>query len=305
MSPVSRRRKPKKKTRTPQPSEPLLFDISEPCICPACTGERPAAAVIVDAFMTRARDLPLAADPLEAEMVGSMILGVPAIDRDDVDLLVVDLLIPNIEERGTAVALALLLALASVAEDEVAAPAGAAAHRLVATGIRPPRWAAELDEPVTSTEHRRLVLPDHGTVLLACEFHRGRRTQRILVTVDEVAGWIASDIALLAEPLPKALDLIAQGIRDDGGEVITEDLDAAEFRSQVEDALAARLELDLEEGLVDDEDDGEPDYDAMALVLRRRLDALPNPDTAATNADEFDATRFDTPAVNGVLARLR
>ena len=132
VSPVSRRRKPKKKTRTPQPSEPLLFDISEPCICPACTGERPAAAVIVDAFMTRARDLPLAADPLEAEMVGSMILGVPAIDRDNVDLLMVDLLIPNIEERGTAVALALLLALASVAEDEVAAPAGAAAHRLVA-----------------------------------------------------------------------------------------------------------------------------------------------------------------------------
>ena len=129
------------------------------------------------------------------------------------------------------------------------------------------------------------MLPDHGTVLLACEFHRGRRTQRILVTVDEVAGWIASDIALLAEPLPKALDLIAKDIRDGGGEVTTEVLDAAEFRWQVEDALDARLELDLDDGFVDDEDgeDGEdgPGYYPMALLLRRRLEALPKSDRPA------------------------
>ncbi|HEY5857304.1 MAG TPA: hypothetical protein VIW24_25550 [Aldersonia sp.] len=206
----------------------------------------------------------------------------------------VDLFIPIIEERGTAVALALLLALASVAEDEVAAPADAAADRLVATGIQPPRWAAGFDEPVTSTGHRRLELPDHGTVLLACEFHRGRSTQPILVNVDDVAGWIASDIALLAEPLPKALDLVAKAIRDGGGEVITEDLDAAEFRWQVEDALDARLELDLDDGFVDDMDDEDgPGYYPMALFLRRRLEALPKSDKPAAPHIEFDLPSLD------------
>ncbi|HEY5858420.1 MAG TPA: plasmid pRiA4b ORF-3 family protein [Aldersonia sp.] len=280
---MSRRRKTKK--RTPKPSEPVLIDIAEPsCTCRECTGAAPDPAAVVDGLLRLATDLTLSTDPFDAEMLGSFILSVPGVAKDELEQGLVRSFIPAIEERGTAPALALLLALGSVADDEVTPETTAAADRLVASGIQPPRWAADLDEPPTSSGHQRVVPSHTGISLLVCEFHRGDRTHRMAMYVDETECGAAAEIGLLADPVDVVLDVIDEEVRGGGGELVIEDLDPAEFRWQAENALDTRVELEDDGcdakygGVVGYGGEDGPGYHTMAVLLRKRLESLPKSD---------------------------
>ena len=297
MSSVSRPRKTKK--RAPQPRNPVLFDLPEPpCTCPSCTGVEADPALVIDALLEIARDLPLMADPLDAELVGSSILSFGDIAGSAFDEGLVSRVIPAVEQRASATALAMVLALGSVGGDKVAPIAFAAADRIVAGGVKPPRWADELRAPVTSDNHRRLTVSEAATSFLACQFHRGRRSHAMLIRVDDAECGAAGDIALLDESgLREAFDLIDEDVRTHGGELTTEELDAAEFRWQVENALEVRDDHDEELGEGDaidalfDEDE-DPGYHSMRLLLRTRLDALPKSHKPPAPHEDFGARRL-------------
>src|SRR5262249_26775165 len=94
----------------------------------------------------------------------------------------------------------------------------------------------------------------------------------------------ADEILLLpAEFLPHALEVMRATGRDDGLEITTESLDPAEFRWQVEKALAARVGHDADDlsgsvipAMPVNETDG-PAYPALAVLVRARMNALPVP----------------------------
>ncbi|HEY5858415.1 MAG TPA: plasmid pRiA4b ORF-3 family protein [Aldersonia sp.] len=317
MTAVSRRRKTKK--RAPQPRNPVLIDPPEPpCTCPSCTGVEADPAVVIDALLEIARDLALAADPLDAELVGSSILSFRRIAGSAFDEGLVSRVIPAVEQRASATALAMVLALGSVGGDKVAPIAFAAADRIVAGGVQPPRWADELRAPVTSGNHRRLTVSEAATSFLACEFHRGRRSHALLIRVDDAECGAAGDIALLDEAgLQEAFDLIDEDVRMHGGEFTIEELDAAEFRWQVENALDVREDHDEELGErdaiddlfamfdadEDDDDDRDPaEFHTMRLLLRTRLDALPKSPKPPAPHEDFDARRL--PSIEELMQLL-
>src|SRR6266545_1047290 len=121
MSPVSRgrqgRRNKKKSTRRTAP--PDVFDAPDACDCPACSGEDFDPQQLIDELVAGAADLAGCDDPLEAEIAGAAF-----------EEALVDGFIPEIEARATAGALAMLLAIGSVAQGRAGKEASAAADRL-------------------------------------------------------------------------------------------------------------------------------------------------------------------------------
>ena len=67
--------------------------------------------------------------------------------------------IPEFEARASPEALAMLLAIGSVAEDRAGKAASAAADRLVEAGVPRPGWAAELGR---AGDGRRLLAPERS-----------------------------------------------------------------------------------------------------------------------------------------------
>lgn len=89
-------------------------------------------------------------DPLEAESWASAMLGtfykvpVPLSAREDLERTLWPAVVRKAEGKSNAAGLAVLEALAAVADDPLAAEAGLAARRLRAAGIAPPAWADAL-----------------------------------------------------------------------------------------------------------------------------------------------------------------
>src|SRR3954447_12238422 len=81
MSPVSRGRKGKKKTvrSARQPVARDLFSADGTCDCPSCSGEDFDAPRLIDEVLTGAADLVTSADPLEAEIAGSVFVSIGAL----------------------------------------------------------------------------------------------------------------------------------------------------------------------------------------------------------------------------------
>jgi hypothetical protein len=105
---------------------------------------------------------------------------------DDAGEALVSGLIPELEARATGEALALLLAMSSVAQRPVGPAASAAADRLVEIGVVRPRWAAELSSNVTAGECLRLQGADGTASVLGCMFRRAGRSHNIVITVDDL-----------------------------------------------------------------------------------------------------------------------
>jgi Plasmid pRiA4b ORF-3-like protein len=326
MSPVSRGRKPKKNTnthtgkRTGRGRPPLAAaDSPAPsCDCPVCWGEDVDATGLIDSLLGDAASLVASEDPLDAEVAGAALastvtLAVGQIDMVDdqaVDHVLVDGLIPAFEARASTEAMALLLALGSVAPGPVGAAASAAGHRLAHAGVTRPSWADELTTPVAIGQCQRLMDPAGTGAILAASFTRAGRSHAVLVCADGLDCGAAAEIVLLdADELPDALAIIRSthpdpaGESGDLGEVVEETLEATEWRWQVENALDARAVHDHTDGLTldgwdlhggdldcdefdladladnDEDEDEEQDelasYPAMALLLRARLAAIP------------------------------
>jgi hypothetical protein len=315
MSPVSRGRKGKNKNKTAksarQPAALDLFSAPDTCECPACSGEDVDPRRLIDEVLTGAADLVGSADPLEAEIAGSVFVSIGALAGEEFTEALVDAFIPEFEARACPEAVAMLLAIGSVAPDPVGKAASAAADRLVEAGLPRPGWAGELGQPVTTDECWRLSDPAGTGSMLACSFHRAGRSHAVVVSVDDLDCGAATDILLLeADQLPQALEMMRSQARAGGVEVTTEPLDPPELRWQIENALDARAvhdsdggERDLDELPVDEDD--MPGYAARAALLRARMRTLPAPNKApATHADQDDQDDQDGLAPREMLALL-
>ena len=298
MSPVSRGRKGKNKNKTAksarQPVALDLFSAHDTCDCPACSGEDFDPRRLIDEVLSGAADLVTSADPLEAEIAGSVFVSIGAMAGEEFDEALVGGFIPEFEARACPEAVAMLLAIGSVAPDRVGKAASAAADRLVEAGLPRPGWAGELGKPVTADDCWRLSDPAGTGSMLACSFHRAGRSHAVVVSVDDLDCGAATDILLLeADQLPQALEMMRSQARADGVEVTTEPLDPPELRWQIENALDARAvhdsdggERDIDELPVDE--DGMPGYPAMAALLRARMRTLPAPNKAPAAHDDQD-----------------
>jgi hypothetical protein len=250
------------------------------CDCPSCSGADLDPLWLVDELLAAAADLSACEDPLDAELVGAAVMSIGAGDSESFEEALIGGLIPEFQARANPAALALLLAIGSVADGRAGKEAAAAAARLVDAGIPRPGWAAELDEPVTVANCMRLNDSLGTASMLACAFHRAGRSRAVVISVDNQDCGAATDIFLLdADRLPQTLELMRDDGRDDGRPITTEPLDAAEFRWQVEKALDARAvhdsappDEDLDRTAIDKEGS---DYPALAVLMRARMDALP------------------------------
>jgi Plasmid pRiA4b ORF-3-like protein len=299
MSPVSRGRKGKNKNKTAKSTRrPValdLFSAPDTCDCPACSGDDFDPRQLIDEVLTDAADLVTSADPLEAEIAGSVFVSIGAMAGEEINEALVGGFIPEFEARACPESVAMLLAIGSVGPDRVSKAASAAASRLVKAGIPRPEWADELSQPVTADECRRLGDPAGAGSLLACSFHRAGRSHAVVVSVDDLDCGAATAILLLeTDQLPQALEMIRSQARAGGFEVTEESLDPPELRWQIENALDARAVHDSEGGERDidelpvDEDDM-PVYPAMVALLRARMRTLPAPNKApAAHGDHAD-----------------
>jgi hypothetical protein len=296
MSPVSRGRKGKKdKKSIRRPALPDVFGAADECDCPSCSAADFDPQQLIDELIAGGADLVGSDDPLDAELVGAAFVSIGALAGEAFEEALVDGFIPQFEARSSCEALAMLLAIGSVAQGQAGKAAWAAADRLAEAGIARPGWAAELGEPVTVADCWRLDDSQGTASMLACSFHRAGRSHAVVISVDHLDCGAAGDILLLdTDQLPEALEMMRAAGRDSGLEVTTQALDAAEFRWQIEKALDARAVHDADDlptPGTDDipvDEDG-PGYPALAVLLRARMNALPVPSKpAAPHADESD-----------------
>jgi hypothetical protein len=287
MSPASRGRKGKQNRKsTRRIVIPEVLSTADECDCPVCSGADLDPQQLIDELIADAADLVESEDPLDAEVMGAAFVSIAALAGEVFEETLVGGFIPQFEARATTEALAILLAIGSVARGQVGKAASVAADRLVQAGVARPGWAGRLAEPVTVTGCSRLS-DSHGTAsILVCSFHRAGRSHAVVISVDHHDCGAATDILLLdVDHLPEALETMRAGGRSRGLEIITEALDAAEFRWQVENALNARAAHDGDRSDEDVTDlpmaeDG-PGYPALAVLVRARMTALPVPSKPA------------------------
>jgi len=286
MSPLSRGRKNRRSAKGRRRAVPLsVVGSTDPCDCPDCSGADFDPVAAVDSMLHATSALATAEDPLDAELGAASLLSVGAFAAEDFDEMLVGGLIPQFEARATTEALAMLMALGSVGRGETADAARTAAGRLVASGVARPKWAAEFADPTTAGDFCRLYDVEGTASMLVCSFHRSGRGHAMVVAVDHADCGAASDIMLAAAAdLPIVLETIRASGRETGLDIRTEQLEPAELRWQLENALDARAVHDLEVGgdaIADEppgkEDDG-PGYPVLAALLRARLDILPASD---------------------------
>lgn len=303
MSPVSRRRQGKKNKKSTRPPTLCVFGTEDECGCPSCSGADFDPQRLIDELTADAVDLVEVEDPLDVEIVGAAFLSIGEMAGEGFEDALVGGFIPQFEARGSAGALAMVLAIGTVTEGRVGRAAAAAADRLVQAGIPRPGWAAELGEPVTVTDCWRVIDAQGTASLLACSFHRAGRSHAVVMSVDHRDCGAATGIVLLGvDQLPETLEMMRGGARDSGCETKQEALGPAELRWQVEAALDARAvhdnharELGLDDGPVDG--DGLPDYRALAVLLRTRMKALPRSSKFAVPHGAGDGWRAGLTAV--------
>ena len=307
MSPVSRGRKGKRKNKSARRPAPA-FALSAPdeCTCPSCSGANFQPQRLIDEVIAAAADLD--EDPLDAELLGATWMSIGARAGQGFEEALIGGILPELEARANSEALAMLLAVGSVAEGRAGKEASAATARLVEAGVPRPGWAAELAEPVKVADCLRLSDSQGTASLLACSFHRAGRSHALLVSVDHLDCGAASEIVPLGlDQLPEALQMLRDIGRGNGLEITTEALDAAEFRWQVEEALDARAVHDSV--LTDDEidanglDDDGPLYPALAVLVRARMNLLPTPSKPATQHGDEDEDQIGLAALQ-TLAQL-
>jgi len=293
MSPASRGRKGKQnKKSTRRTVMPDVLSTADECDCPACSGADFDPQQLIDELIAGAADLVESEDPLDAQVVGAAFVSIGALAGEAFEEALIGGFIPAFEARATTEALAMLLAIGSVAQGQAGKAAAVAADRLVQAGVARPGWAGELDEPVTVADCSRLGDSQGTASMLACSFHRAGRSHAVVISVDHTDCGAAGDILLLdVDQLPEALEMMRASGRDSGLQITTEALDAAEFRWQVENALDARAVHDSDDGPDEDgtdlpvAEDG-PGYPALAVLVRAWMSALPVPSKpAASHAD--------------------
>lgn len=230
-----------------------------------------------------ASDLLDCENPLEAQIAGAAFVAVGA-GAEGFDQALLDGFIPQFEAQGSTEAMAMLLAIGSVAPGLPGRVAWAAADRLVEAGVAPPGWAAELREPVTVGDCRRVADPEGLASMLICTVTRAGRGCVVAVLVDHEDCDAADDILLLdVAASADAWDMIQVHGHGAGVDITTELLDPADFRWEVERALDSRAVHDdgLSDDELDDASDDAPPYPVMATLVRAWMGALPKSGSAS------------------------
>jgi hypothetical protein len=297
MSPRSRGRKSRNTKSTPQSATPRSLEIQDDrldieveCDCPGCSGEGVDLQQLID---EQVAELAESDDPLAAELAGAQLVAVGEYSDQELDEVLIDGFIPAFEARASTGALALLLGLGAVTEGRAAKAAVAAADRLAAAGVARPRWADELNEPVTVGDGRRMVDREITGGMLCCSFHRAGRSHAVIMTVDHGNCGAADTIfSLDVDQLPEFMEALR--VENPDIEFVQESLEPPELRWYVESALDARAVHDDElpwpatdTGPVDEDvlDADLPDYRVMATLMRARMRALPAPSRPQASHD--------------------
>jgi hypothetical protein len=312
MSPVSRGRKGKQSRKTRRGDLTVVRGTPQTCDCPVCSGEDFDSAGMLDDLLGNAETLAATDDPLDVELAGAVCVGMVMESDAELAAVVIDDVIPRTEEKRNSGALALLLAITSVASGEhkrLAAAASAAADRLLAAGIPRPAWADQLGEPARVGNCLRLYDSEDPTSVLVAPFRRGEHGHAFLILIHEM-DYAGADILLLNEDyLPDALDDIRRGALGDGLAMRTQPLDPAEWRWYAEQALDARAEdeagwlADLAWAMSEEDDDEGPPYAALAVLLRRRLADLPKA-RKPTGARQYAADTNTSTALDALATLL-
>jgi hypothetical protein len=264
------------------------------------------------------KDLAQVADPVEAELLGSVFLGAVGLLGADAAAAAASGLVPVIEAVGDPRAAGLLAVLAALDEGKIGQSAAAGLARLRACGVTAPVWAAALSAPVIARDCVELYA-DGQTVVLAARFDRAGAGHAVMILVDPQDCGEAAEVMLLDScGLTEALAELRRHAKRDRVRLATTALDPAEFRWHAEAAMDARdhhdqddlidlIDLDditdtdtddlfFDEDLSGDDDLGDedgPGYRGLAPLLRARLRALPAPAKPRPphgGCDEFEAT---------------
>ncbi|MEU0157077.1 plasmid pRiA4b ORF-3 family protein [Micromonospora fulviviridis] len=289
MSPAGRGPRGKQNTKSGRRSDLVVVgNVEEKCDCPACSGGELDPEQMIAELVDGAADLAGCGDPLEAELAGALFVAMAVAGGDDTVPAFAQALIPAIEARGNDAALMMLTAIgaaASAGPEQVAEAAVAAAGRLAANGVPAPAWARKLEQPLHAGPFTRLYDTEGTMSVLVGSFQRAGHEHAVMVVVDHDDCGAADGILVVdGADLPVALKDLRESGRRDGLTIKTQKLGAPEFRWYVEQAMQARAVHDAENGddgsqdapeLVDEEDG--PGYDVLAVLVRTRLAALPQP----------------------------
>lgn len=243
--------------------------------------------VVRDLLSSTLHDFASIIDPIQAEMVGAMLLSAIAA-ATDVETAVPEQLIPALEGTGDPAAAGALAALSCLGSPLVAERAAAGLQRLRARGVVPPDWAQLLTVGAKVSNCRVLYDQDGKARMLAGRFDRQGWTDAFMIEVEPRRCGEASDIVLIeAEDLTDALAHWRK-ITGLGKVRFTEEaLDPPEFRWRVEVAMDARDDHDRGDAAClpagqavnldppGDIDLDDPGYRGNAPILRARLRRLP------------------------------
>ncbi len=235
---------------------------------------------MIDDLLEDGAALLLAEDPVDVELAGALFVSSGETVGEAFEEVLLNGVIPAFEARATADAVAMLMAIGSVAGSDLAKAAWAAADRLLDAGVRRPDWATELREPLTASGCWRIADPAGTGSILTCAFDRAGRSHALVVTVDDLDCGAAADILIIdGDALPEMLETLRAECSGAGFEATMEALDPAEMRWQIENALDTRAVHDSEDpDAASDEpfdEDGMPAYELLAVLLRARLNVLP------------------------------
>jgi len=272
--------------------------------------------VLIDALVEEGSGMLEFADALDVEIAGASLAGFGGIAAEGYDKAWAAEIVPAIAQRASPGALAVLLAIGSVARPPAGVAASVAAGLLVEAGVARPGWADELAQPVELTDCRRLAAPDGSASMLVCSFRRAGREHGFVVAVDhQDCGSAATIMMTKYDELALVLDILRS--RADVP-LVEQTLEPEELRWQVENALDARAHHDLDDGLEmagvladpDDPDDVD-DYPLLAELLGARMLALPAPskpkaphaDTHANGLAELAGLRL-AEADGGLIAPI-
>jgi hypothetical protein len=266
----------------------MVGESGQACGCPACSGREADPEEMLGELVDSGAELAGCEDPLDAELAGALFVAMAVAGGDEAVSAFAQAVIPAIEARGNDAALMVLTAIGAAAcagPERMTKAAVAAAGRLAASGVAVPAWARELEQPVRAGPFTRLYDVAGTMSVLVGSFQRAGREHSVMVVVDHDDCGAAADVFVLdAADLPLALRDIRDGGRRAGLTIKTQALGAPEFRWYVEQALQARAVHDAEDGddggqgvseLFDEE--AGPGYPLLAVLVRVRLAALPQP----------------------------
>ncbi|MDG4766467.1 plasmid pRiA4b ORF-3 family protein [Solwaraspora sp. WMMD406] len=278
MSPVSRGRK-KVKSRTGARGRTPVSLVPEQCDCPECSDPAFEPGGFVAKLLAAAADLPDENDPLAAELFGAGFVAVGESAADGFGQALAEGIVPALAQRSSRESVAVLLAIDSVRADAGAADA---ARTLLAAGVPAPAWSGDLSETLKVGLCRRYGDSTGAASMLLCSFERTGRPHGFLVQVDHLDCDAAGEISLLPGELLDDVDaMIRTDLRRADVSFTVDDLDPGEFRWQVQRALDARATHDRQDGEPGSDgdfgDEDGPGYHPLAVLLRARLAALPEP----------------------------